>query len=309
MRAVRAILDFLYLARYPAHTSITVGLLRDALQRFHANKQFFIDLDIRSNWRLPKLHSLDHYLLSIKLFGTTDNYDTQYTERLHIDFAKDAYRATNHKDEFPQMTLWLERREKVQRHAAYIAWRLGHLTFAAAACTAFLEDAHDVDMDSSSRHSSDVALPSQPPSAPSPPSPLPHDPDIPTLSIIKIAKWPNVKGLRFETATRKYGTTFLRGALARFIVSYRDATLSTAEIERESVNVSFPFRSVPAFHKLKITLEDVQDLGIMEELKDVVHVRPERTDSHNRMVPGRFDTVLVNDGTSGPVGIDGRLES
>jgi len=33
----------------------------------------------------------------IELFGTTDNYTTEYTERLHIDLAKDAYRATNMK--------------------------------------------------------------------------------------------------------------------------------------------------------------------------------------------------------------------
>lgn len=124
VRTVRALLDFLYLAQYPAHTSDTLKLLEDALHRLHTNKDIFVDLGIRQHFKLPKLHSLDHYVQSIKLFGTTDNYDTQYTERLHIDFAKDAYRATNHKDEFPQMTTWLERREKILRHEAFIDWRL-----------------------------------------------------------------------------------------------------------------------------------------------------------------------------------------
>ncbi|KAJ7933521.1 hypothetical protein B0H13DRAFT_1856028 [Mycena leptocephala] len=68
-----------------------------------------------------QLLPLSHY---IKLFGTTDNYNTEYTERLHIDLAKDAYRSTNFKDEFPQMTLWLERKEKIFRHEKYIQWRL-----------------------------------------------------------------------------------------------------------------------------------------------------------------------------------------
>jgi hypothetical protein len=58
------------------------------------------------------------------LFGTTDNYNTENSERLHIDFAKDAYRATNHKDEYPQMTLWLERKEKVLRHQLFVTWRI-----------------------------------------------------------------------------------------------------------------------------------------------------------------------------------------
>ena len=52
-----------------------------------------------------------------------DNYNTEYTERLHINLAKDAYCAMNHKDEFSQMTLWLEWKEKVFRHHQYITWQ------------------------------------------------------------------------------------------------------------------------------------------------------------------------------------------
>ena len=66
-----------------------------------------------------------HYVDSIELFGTTDNYNTEYTERLHIDLTKDAYRATNHRNEYPQMTIWLERREKLLRHQNYLEWCLG----------------------------------------------------------------------------------------------------------------------------------------------------------------------------------------
>ncbi|GLB45659.1 putative protein Coprinopsis cinerea okayama7 130 [Lyophyllum shimeji] len=124
IRAVRGLLDFLYLAQYPVHTDETLVLLEDALERFHENKDIFIDLGIRENYNIPKLHFARHYPLMIKLYGTTDNYNTEYTERLHIDLAKDAYAATNHKDEFTQMTMCLERKEKVLRHAQYIKWRL-----------------------------------------------------------------------------------------------------------------------------------------------------------------------------------------
>ncbi|KAH9018751.1 hypothetical protein EDB85DRAFT_2154249 [Lactarius pseudohatsudake] len=64
-----------------------------------------------------------HYRSSIALFGTTNNYNTEQSERLHIDFTKDAYRATNRKDEYTQMTTWLERREKIRMHAAFIEWQ------------------------------------------------------------------------------------------------------------------------------------------------------------------------------------------
>ncbi|KDQ09483.1 hypothetical protein BOTBODRAFT_642713 [Botryobasidium botryosum FD-172 SS1] len=124
VRAVRALLDFMYLARYPVHSTDSLKLLKDALTRFHKNKDIFLDLGARTNFNFPKLHALEHYFTSIMLFGTTDNYDTEYSERLHIDFAKDAYRASNRRDEYPQMTTWLIRKEKVQSFAKFIKWRL-----------------------------------------------------------------------------------------------------------------------------------------------------------------------------------------
>ncbi|KAH8976593.1 hypothetical protein EDB92DRAFT_1938543 [Lactarius akahatsu] len=85
--------------------------------------EVFIDLGVREHLNIPKVHSMMHYKSSIILFGTMDNYNTEQTERLHIDLAKDAYRATNHKDEYPQMTTWLERHEKIQQHGTFVTWR------------------------------------------------------------------------------------------------------------------------------------------------------------------------------------------
>ncbi|KAJ3555685.1 hypothetical protein NM688_g2437 [Phlebia brevispora] len=127
VRAVRAMLDFLYLAQYPVHSDETLRSMEEALATFHENKQIFVDLGIRDDFDFPKLHNIGHYAYFIKRFGTTDNYNTEYTERLHIDYAKNAYRASNKKDEFLQMTVWLERREKVHRHDRFVQWRLtGH---------------------------------------------------------------------------------------------------------------------------------------------------------------------------------------
>ncbi|KAH7920917.1 hypothetical protein BV22DRAFT_1107450 [Leucogyrophana mollusca] len=111
VRAIRGLLDFLYLAQYPCHSDETLQLLDDALTRFHDNKAIFIDLGIRTSFELPKLHSLRHYIFMIRRFGTTDNYNTEYTE------------PTNHKDEYSQMTMWLERKEKMIYHDNFICWR------------------------------------------------------------------------------------------------------------------------------------------------------------------------------------------
>ncbi|KAI0819805.1 hypothetical protein BC628DRAFT_1400685 [Trametes gibbosa] len=310
VRAVRALLDFLYLAQYPAHTSDTLSLLEGALRRFHTNKDVFVQLGIRQHFKLPKLHSLDHYVQSIKLFGTTDNYDTQYTERLHIDFAKDAYRATNHKDEFPQMTIWLERREKMARHEAYINWRLKRLAAekeraAAAPRARTWERASSSDISSSTSDSESGIQTGNRPRLLETESSISHPTTSSIWTRIKITKWPSVKALSFDAAAERYGALYLRDALARFIVQYRDPALSAREVEQASIGVGFRFRKVQAFHKLKFSLNDAQDLGVMGDIQDVAHARPERKDKQGRTVPGRFDTVLVNDGTGGASGVQG----
>ncbi|KAJ7862346.1 hypothetical protein B0H14DRAFT_3084655 [Mycena olivaceomarginata] len=91
VQAVRGILHFVFSAQYPMHTTETLELLEDARMWFHQNKGIFVDLGIRDDFNLPKLHLCEHYVPNIKLFGTSDNYNTENTERLHIDLAKDAY--------------------------------------------------------------------------------------------------------------------------------------------------------------------------------------------------------------------------
>jgi len=123
---VCAIMDFLYYSQYPVHTDTTLELMQDTLNHFHTNKDIFVDLGVRDHFNIPKVHFLSHYIDLIILFGTTDNFNTQYTERLHINYAKDVYAATNKKDKYTQMTTWLKRKEKIQRHNQYIKWSLSN---------------------------------------------------------------------------------------------------------------------------------------------------------------------------------------
>jgi hypothetical protein len=113
LQAITAVLDFIYIAQYPAQDSITLGYLDEALERFHKYRHYFVDVGIREDFNIPKFHSLLHYADSIRAFGTTDNYNTEMFERLHIDFATKGWRASNLRDEFPQMIQWLSRQEKI----------------------------------------------------------------------------------------------------------------------------------------------------------------------------------------------------
>ncbi|KAG1743582.1 uncharacterized protein EDB91DRAFT_1080985 [Suillus paluster] len=129
IHATRSLLDFLEITQYQSHTEATLGYLTDALDQFHDNKDVFINLGARNieDFNFAKLHSLEHYVNSIQRFGTIDNYNTEASERLHIDYAKDAYKATNKKEFWEQMMRWLERRETMAAFDLVLQWRRGEI--------------------------------------------------------------------------------------------------------------------------------------------------------------------------------------
>lgn len=55
-------------------------------------------------------------------FGSADGYNTELPERLHIDFAKSAYLASNKRDFLEQMAIWLQRQEAIFLRSAYLTW-------------------------------------------------------------------------------------------------------------------------------------------------------------------------------------------
>ncbi|KAJ7887763.1 hypothetical protein B0H13DRAFT_1888719 [Mycena leptocephala] len=95
--------------RCQSHTSRTLDALQTSLNTFHANKDILIQLGIREHFNIPKIHSLQHYVDAIRSLGSADGYNTEAPERLHIDFAKNAYRSSNKRDYTAQMTVWLQR--------------------------------------------------------------------------------------------------------------------------------------------------------------------------------------------------------
>lgn len=212
IRAMRGLIDFIYLSQLPVHSTRTLKLLDDALNAFHRNKSIFIDLGIREHFNIPKIHSCTHYASSIRFYGTTDNYNTQYTERLHINLVKDAFRSTNRKDEYPQMTSWLERREMIQDHDGYLQWRLsGHCRIL---------------------------------------STKPHSSLVPERCI-KMTRQPTVCTVSIDDLVSHYGATFFRDAFARYIVGWRNPDFNRSRVERDSLNLNIPFVNVSTYHRIK----------------------------------------------------------
>ena len=119
---IRAILDFIYYAQLQLHTTKTLKALDASLKTFHAHKELLINLEIRQHFNIPKLHAVIHYLTAIQALGSTDGYNTESPERLHIEFAKEGYRASNKRDYLEQMAVWLQRREAIWMKESYLMW-------------------------------------------------------------------------------------------------------------------------------------------------------------------------------------------
>ncbi|QRV77014.1 plasma membrane ATPase 4 [Ceratobasidium sp. AG-Ba] len=124
VQAARSILDFVYLAHSSALTDGELEVMEKALRTFHAHKQVF-----RRNGALatkkgfhaiPKIHMISHYTHIIRKLGTPDGYNTETSERLHIDFAKLGYRASNKVNATKQMALYIQRIEALAMHASYL---------------------------------------------------------------------------------------------------------------------------------------------------------------------------------------------
>ena len=261
IRVTRSILDFLYLAQYPIHTSETLVTLEHVLDGFHNNKYILEILGIRNDFNIPKLHFLIHYPQAIKLFGTTDNYNTEATERLHIDFAKDAYQATNHKDEFVQMTKWLERREKIMLHANYLMWR----------CKL---DAPSMETDSTSSSFSCWEIP-----------------DMACSLTPKMTRYPTLKNVPISeiSSPNGYGAVNFEPALCRFIAQFQNPKLTRRQIENVSYDIHLPFYSLDVFHKIKFWNEELHGNITM----DSIHAYPAKIKDHSVIRASRFDTALV----------------
>jgi hypothetical protein len=120
--AACALIDFIYYAYYPLHTEDTLAALSDALQEFHNHKDTFIQAGVRKDFNVNKIHWMLHYVDAIRSRGTADNFNTEQSECLHIEFAKKGYRASNRREYTKQMVLWLQQQESTILFDGYLNW-------------------------------------------------------------------------------------------------------------------------------------------------------------------------------------------
>ena len=209
--AVWAIVDMTYLAQYRLYTEDILQAFESSLALFHDNKNIFVHLGACVDFCVPKIHSLKHYVECIRWFGATDNTNTQFTKRLHIDLVKVPYRASNRRDELPQMMKWIERSEKMQEMASRIYSHENRSTI----------NAH-VHMNGEIRH-----------------------------LVPKLPKWPTRKALSFDTIETAYDAADFRYALARFLIRTNNPQSRGRALHESDLDYVFQFSTVRAYHTVK----------------------------------------------------------
>lgn len=124
VRAARSLMDFMYLVHMASVTDDDLHAMEDALRTFHDHKDVFQALGAvvtdKGFHGIPKIHMISHYAHLIRQLGTPDGYNTETSERLHIDFAKMGYRASNRVNATKQMALYIQRMEAIAMHAAHL---------------------------------------------------------------------------------------------------------------------------------------------------------------------------------------------
>jgi len=149
---------------------------------------------------------------------------------------------------------WLERRKKLQQHAAFIEW-----------CQ--------------QEHLPTHVLHQRPISGP--PQPVTH--------YLKMTQNPTLRAVSFEDIGCIYSAVNFQDLLGDFIAKLRDPHISDRSLHDCGVNTWILFHHVPIFHKIKFMDSD-------GAIVDSAHIRPEQLDTHGRIIPACFDTVLLRTG-------------
>ena len=211
---VRSLIDFIYLSQLQYHTSTTLKSLDECLKTFHDHKDIVVELGVRDNFNIPKLHSILHYVECIRSLGSADGYNSESPERLHIDFAKDAYCASNKRDYVEQMAVWLQRHEAIWLRESYLIWVEKRLEFLMKAGEVNVigdeEDEQDVEVEQDQVRCDvtqcDINI-TQPQAR------VLNLPNVPYST----AKTPPHKNLTIEKLTESFGTTNFLPALSSFL--------------------------------------------------------------------------------------------
>lgn len=113
VRAISAFLEFSYLVRRSHIDSKTLQQIDAAITQYLQERQVFLDVGVRTTFKLPRHHSIVHYKTLIQQFGAPNGLCLSITENRHITTVKEPWHRSNRNEALGQILLTNQRLDKL----------------------------------------------------------------------------------------------------------------------------------------------------------------------------------------------------
>ncbi|KAI6001429.1 hypothetical protein EDD15DRAFT_2158658 [Pisolithus albus] len=316
--AVRALMDFRYLAQAPRITSIIQDRIKATLAEFHNHKDKITEEGLRrgaesgsalNHWFIPKLELMQSVAPSISELGAPVQWSADTTEHAHIEVIKEPASTTNHQNYDTQICRYLDRVERCRLFET--ATRLSALGDA--------DDTHDQDLAVEDDGAEDDELNmaddedaaailkdiwSSRRSVPdffgvaeklraALPGSIPHP--VRTFSsgatALRVNRRPSIKRISIDKAAELFDIPDLRGALADYLSRegpHAQNFHSFGRQRRSPPGAHLPFSDLQVWYKVRLQQKSYHDSSSLEPVFTINACPPNRTWKY-----GRHDAAIL----------------
>jgi len=131
VRAIRTLIEFIYLAQNPVHTESSIRNMVNALQSFHTLKHFITEAEaqrtktgVRTDFNIPKLELFQSFAKVIETVGTLPQFTADVCKRLLVTHCKQTFERTSRNRDFTeQVVRILDREERMRLFNLYSLMR------------------------------------------------------------------------------------------------------------------------------------------------------------------------------------------
>jgi hypothetical protein len=315
--AIRALMDFRYLAQSRLLDDNSLSQLSKSLELFHEHKQTILDIGARvgkrnkrmDHFQIPKLELMHGVVPSVIESGAVIQWSADRTEHAHITEIKVPGRSGNNQDHNPQICRWLDRSEKHQNFALALQFHVSDTDPAGTPDSVEpLEDSDGVDQPN------DLSLVTPPPdlfsqaiqllTSVSPSTPLPLRTFSTDSTAFHLNRNPDLAPQTIDEVAIQFDLPGLRAALADYIQRARDLQSSTFKIGQRQLsraNAELPFTHLRVWYSARVQVRSTDSVDMSVPVK--VCAEPPSPEWSF----GRYDTVLLSDGSPPGRGLRGRL--
>ena len=324
--AIRALMDFRYLAQSRQLDDNQLSQISASLQLFHDHKQSILDAGARvgkknkpiNHFQIPKLELMHSVVPSVTACGAVMQWSADVTEHAHITEIKVPGRSGNNHSYNPQICRWLDRSEKHRNFTLALSVRelQAHNTGTHDHNDGDPDDpAPDADPDpddddiqtnillQNSHHSDLFSRAARLSANIAPTTPLPPRILCTNTTAFHLNFHPSLPNITVDDAALKFKLPDLRPALADYIHRSQDLQSSTFKIgQRRSSppNAGLPFTHLRVWYSVWMQMRSSDAAGLTDPQR--VSAMPAADD----WPFGRYDTVLFANGTASGSGLGGK---